>query len=75
MTYEIWPWPLAITMCVFLIVIAFIAAVKIGATSPNAKLTAENRALKAAIRDVLAAQDTPPGNWDAVDRLRELDLT
>lgn len=60
MTY-IFPWPLAIVICVLMICVA-----KTGLT----RLTAENRQLRAAINEFLAAQDQPPGNWDAIDRLR-----
>ncbi len=69
MTY-LWDWPIAITMIAFMLTVAFLGAVRIATASPNYKLAAENRHLRDAIRAFIAAQDSPPGNWDAIDRLR-----
>jgi hypothetical protein len=66
----IFPWPLAIVICVLMLCVAFVSAVAVGSKSGLARLTTENRLLRAAINDFLAAQDQPPGNWDAIDRLR-----
>lgn len=57
--YE-FPWSLAILMC----------AVGIGAKSGATNLAREARELREAIDEFLAAQDQPPGNWDAIDKLR-----
>jgi hypothetical protein len=66
----IFPWPLAIVICVLMICVAFLCAVAIGSKTGLTRLTTENRLLRTAINDFLAAQDQPPGNWDAIDRLR-----
>lgn len=67
---EIWNWPLTITMLGFMLMAAFLAALRISAGSPTAKIVTENRDLKRAIDNFLAAQNVAPGNWDAADDLR-----
>lgn len=67
----IFPWPLAIVICVMMICVAFICAVGIGSKAGLNRLTTENRQLRVAINEFINAQDQPPGNWDALDRLRE----
>lgn len=67
---QLWNWPLTVTMVGFFLVVAFIAAVRVSAHSPASRIVEENRRLKQAIDDFLAAQEVAPGNWDAADDLR-----
>jgi len=67
----IFPWTVVVLLSVFLLCVSFLVAVWIGSKLGMTRLTAENKHLRDAIDTFLAAQDQPPGNWDAVDALRQ----
>lgn len=66
----IFPWTVVVLLSVFLLCVTFLIAVYIGSKTGLARAIREQDRLRHAINEFLADQDTPPGNWDSIDKLR-----